>query len=76
MIRKARDKTAEAYCAGTGEHKTGVLKSSFVAEVKSDLMGEQTILCGLLQMAPILSTIKWWRKELKKANQVSSVRVE
>jgi ketol-acid reductoisomerase len=26
-----------------------VLNSSFVAEVKSDLMGEQTILCGMLQ---------------------------
>lgn len=26
-----------------------MLESSFVAEVKSDLMGEQTILCGMLQ---------------------------
>ncbi|HMP29664.1 MAG TPA: ketol-acid reductoisomerase, partial [Saprospiraceae bacterium] len=34
--------------------KAGVLKSSFVAEVKSDLMGEQTILCGLLQTGSIL----------------------
>ncbi|MDP5100470.1 MAG: ketol-acid reductoisomerase, partial [Nonlabens sp.] len=32
----------------------GVLESSFVAEVKSDLMGEQTILCGVLQSASIL----------------------
>ncbi len=46
---------AKAYCAGTGGHKAGVLKSSFVAEVKSDLMGEQTILCGLLQTGSILS---------------------
>ena len=30
------------------------LDSSFVAEVKSDLMGEQTILCGLLQTGSIL----------------------
>ena len=30
------------------------MKSSFVAEVKSDLMGEQTILCGLLQTGSIL----------------------
>ena len=44
---------------GTGGHKAGVLKSSFVAEVKSDLMGEQTILCGLLQTGSILSLIKW-----------------
>ena len=39
----------------TGGHKAGVLESSFVAEVKSDLMGEQTILCGVLQTASILS---------------------
>ena len=36
---------AKAYAAGTGGHRAGVLKSSFIAEVKSDLMGEQTILC-------------------------------
>ena len=46
---------AKAYCVGTGGHRAGVLKSSFVAEVKSDLMGEQTILCGLLQTGSILS---------------------
>lgn len=46
---------AKAYCVGLGANKAGVLKSSFVAEVKSDLMGEQTILCGLLQTASILS---------------------
>ncbi len=46
---------AKGYCAGTGGHRAGVLKSSFVAEVKSDLMGEQTILCGLLQTGSILS---------------------
>jgi ketol-acid reductoisomerase len=39
---------AKAYAAGTGGHRAGVLKSSFIAEVKSDLMGEQTILCGML----------------------------
>ena len=46
---------AKAYCVALGSHKAGVLKSSFVAEVKSDLMGEQTILCGLLQTASLLS---------------------
>ena len=46
---------AKAYAAATGGHKAGVLESSFVAEVKSDLMGEQTILCGVLQTASILS---------------------
>lgn len=45
---------AKAYAAATGGHKAGVLHSSFVAEVKSDLMGEQTILCGVLQSASIL----------------------
>ena len=45
---------AKAYAAGTGGHRAGVLRSSFVAEVKSDLMGEQTILCGLLQTGSIL----------------------
>jgi len=46
---------AKAYAVGTGGHTAGVLRSSFVAEVKSDLMGEQTILCGLLQTGSILS---------------------
>lgn len=34
--------------AATGGDR-GRIESSFVAEVKSDLMGEQTILCGMLQ---------------------------
>ncbi|MEJ2584242.1 MAG: ketol-acid reductoisomerase [Robiginitalea sp.] len=46
---------AKAYAVATGGDKAGVLESSFVAEVKSDLMGEQTILCGLLQTGSILS---------------------
>lgn len=45
---------AKAWAAGTGGHRAGVLESSFVAEVKSDLMGEQTILCGMLQTGAIL----------------------
>jgi len=53
---------AKAYCVGTGGHKAGVLHSSFVAEVKSDLMGEQTILCGLLQTGSILSFNKMVEK--------------
>ncbi|MEM6396225.1 MAG: ketol-acid reductoisomerase [Bacteroidota bacterium] len=44
----------KAYAVATGGHRAGVLKSSFVAEVKSDLMGEQTILCGLLQTGTLL----------------------
>ena len=45
---------AKAYACGTGAHRAGVLQSSFVAEVKSDLMGEQTILCGMLQAGSLL----------------------
>ena len=45
---------AKAYAYSLGSHRAGVLESSFVAEVKSDLMGEQTILCGVLQTASIL----------------------
>ncbi|MEM8762876.1 MAG: ketol-acid reductoisomerase [Bacteroidota bacterium] len=53
---------AKAYAAATGGHKAGVLESSFVAEVKSDLMGEQTILCGLLQTGSILCFDKMLEK--------------
>ncbi|MDP3435047.1 MAG: ketol-acid reductoisomerase [Bacteroidota bacterium] len=56
---------AKAYCAGTGGHKAGVLHSSFVAEVKSDLMGEQTILCGVLQSASILMFNKMIEKGIE-----------
>lgn len=45
---------AKALASATGGDRAGVLASSFVAEVKSDLMGEQTILCGMLQTAAIL----------------------
>jgi len=45
---------AKAYASATGGDKAGVLESSFVAEVKSDLMGEQTILCGILQTGAVL----------------------
>jgi len=45
---------AKAYACATGGDRAGVLMSSFAAEVKSDLMGEQTILCGMLQTGAIL----------------------
>ncbi len=45
---------AKALCVAQGGHLAGALESSFVAEVKSDLMGEQTILCGLLQAGSML----------------------
>lgn len=56
---------AKAYAAATGGHKAGVLESSFVAEVKSDLMGEQTILCGLLQTGSILCFDKMVEKGIE-----------
>ncbi|MDT0595115.1 ketol-acid reductoisomerase [Glaciecola petra] len=46
---------AKALASATGGDRAGVLESSFVAEVKSDLMGEQTILCGMQQAAAILA---------------------
>ena len=52
--RKEGLEMAKAYAAGIGGHRAGVLQSSFVAEVKSDLMGEQTILCGMLQVGSLL----------------------
>ncbi|MFI8606104.1 ketol-acid reductoisomerase [Cellulophaga baltica] len=55
---------AKAYAVATGGDKAGVLESSFVAEVKSDLMGEQTILCGLLQTGSILCFDKMIEKGL------------
>ncbi|RMA56311.1 ketol-acid reductoisomerase [Ulvibacter antarcticus] len=57
---------AKAYAVATGGDKAGVLHSSFVAEVKSDLMGEQTILCGVLQSASILCFDKMLEKDLDK----------
>jgi ketol-acid reductoisomerase len=56
---------AKAYAVATGGHKAGVLQSSFVAEVKSDLMGEQTILCGLLQTGSILCFDKMVEKGIE-----------
>jgi len=58
---------AKAYCVATGGDRAGVLHSSFVAEVKSDLMGEQTILCGLLQTGSILSFNKMVEKGIDAA---------
>lgn len=56
---------AKAYAVGTGGDRAGVLESSFVAEVKSDLMGEQTILCGVLQTGSILCFDKMVEKGIE-----------
>jgi len=58
---------AKAYAVATGGHRAGVLRSSFVAEVKSDLMGEQTILCGVLQTGSILCFDKMVEKGVDPA---------
>lgn len=55
---------AKAWAAATGGHRAGVLESSFVAEVKSDLMGEQTILCGMLQVGSLLCFDHMTKQEL------------
>ncbi len=57
---------AKALCVAQGGHHAGVIESSFVAEVKSDLMGEQTILCGLLQAGSILCFNKMVEKGIDK----------
>ncbi len=56
---------AKAYVVATGGDRAGVLESSFVAEVKSDLMGEQTILCGMLQTGSILCFDKMIEKGIE-----------
>jgi ketol-acid reductoisomerase len=56
---------AKAYAAGTGGHRAGCLASSFIAEVKSDLMGEQTILCGMLQTGALLCFDKMVEKGIE-----------
>jgi len=58
---------AKAYAVATGGDRAGVLDSSFIAEVKSDLMGEQTILCGVLQTGSILCFDKMVEKGIDKA---------
>lgn len=58
---------AKAYACGTGGDRAGVLQSSFVAEVKSDLMGEQTILCGMLQTGSLLCYDKMMEKGMDSA---------
>ena len=58
---------AKAYAVATGGDRAGVLDSSFIAEVKSDLMGEQTILCGVLQTGSILCFDKMIEKGIDKA---------
>ena len=45
---------AKGWASSIGSDRAGVLESSFIAEVKSDLMSEQTVLCGILQASSLL----------------------
>ncbi|QJC30803.1 ketol-acid reductoisomerase [Enterobacteriaceae endosymbiont of Macroplea appendiculata] len=59
---------AKAWAVSIGSHKAGVLESSFAAEVKSDLMGEQTVLCGMLQTASMIFYDKLISMHVKPIN--------
>jgi ketol-acid reductoisomerase len=59
---------------GLGSDRAGVLASSFVAEVKSDLMGEQTILCGMLQTGSLLCFDKMRAEGIDEAKAASLVQ--
>jgi len=65
---------AKAYAVALGSNRAGVLASSFVAEVKSDLMGEQTILCGMLQSGSLLCYDKMLAKGVDAAKAASLVQ--
>ena len=65
---------AKALCVAQGGDRAGVLESSFVAEVKSDLMGEQTILCGMLQAGALLCYDKMTANGIDKAWAVKLIQ--
>jgi len=65
---------AKALCVAQGGHHAGVLQSSFVAEVKSDLMGEQTILCGMLQAGSLLCFNKMTAEGIDAAYAVKLIQ--
>ncbi|MBL7016781.1 MAG: ketol-acid reductoisomerase [Kiritimatiellales bacterium] len=65
---------AKALCVAQGGDRAGVLESSFVAEVKSDLMGEQTILCGMLQAGALLCYDKMTASGIDKAWAVQLIQ--
>ena len=46
--------TALAHAKGIGSTKAGVLETTFKEETETDLFGEQTILCGMLQAGTIV----------------------
>lgn len=65
---------AKAYAVALGSARAGILTSSFVAEVKSDLMGEQTILCGMLQSGSLLCYDKMRTKGVDAVKAASLVQ--
>ena len=65
---------AKALCCAQGGDRAGVLESSFVAEVKSDLLGEQTILCGMLQAGALLCFDKMTANGIDKSWAVQLIQ--
>jgi len=65
---------AKAYAVALGSDRAGILESSFTAEVKSDLMGEQTILCGMLQSGSLLCYDKMLAQGVDAAKAASLVQ--
>ena len=65
---------AKALCVAQGGDRAGVLESSFIAEVKSDLMGEQSILCGMLQAGALLCYDKMTANGIDKAWAVQLIQ--
>ena len=58
---------AKACAVALGAHRAGIMESSFVAEVKSDLLGEQTIICGILQTGCLLFFERMVQQGIKPA---------
>ncbi|QCI26979.1 ketol-acid reductoisomerase [Buchnera aphidicola (Thelaxes californica)] len=65
---------AKAWAVSIGSHHAGILESSFIAEVKSDLMGEQTILCGMLQAASIVYFDKLIQEKISEEYAVKFIQ--
>ena len=58
---------AKAYAVGLGANRAGIIHATFSSEVKSDLMGEQTVLCGLVQSATLLAFDKMLTNGIKES---------
>ena len=67
---ESRSKTASLFRTFWVAEKTfSRILSAFIAEVKSDLMGEQTILCGMLPPGTIVCYVKMIEEGMKNRNK-------